>query len=96
MPHRADIELARQHLPEIGHGRYNFRAMRPNLADLQLAERHIKEGEERIVEQLERIEHMAAMGQPTDEEVVILELMRKALEGMRHHRDHIAKDIKSG
>jgi nitrate/nitrite-specific signal transduction histidine kinase len=67
--------------------------MRHTLADLEIAQRHVDEGERRIAEQRKRVKQLAAKDLPTDEAIVLLGVLRDALSDMCRHRDAIAKDV---
>jgi hypothetical protein len=58
-------------------------------AHLRLADRHIAEGELRIVAQVDLVERMRAKEQPLGPAEDFLELLRSTLAGWQHHRSMI-------
>jgi hypothetical protein len=62
-------------------------------ADLDMAERHIAQGEQHIVEQEERLTALRTKGLPTAEAEKLLSLLNETQVEHRNHRDAIATAI---
>jgi hypothetical protein len=64
-----------------------------NLADLELATRHVTEGKRRIAEQRRLIARLEKRGYPTGDARVLLRLYTDTIEQMVIHRDAITAQI---
>ena len=62
-------------------------------SDLDMADRHVAQGERHIVEQRERIEKLADHGHPTEEAEHLLAMFEDLLRQHVAHREQIAKDV---
>ena len=62
-------------------------------AHLALAERHIVEGEKRIIRQEKLLVDLQSRQQDTSEAEALLRLLRETLLTWRDHRDHILRTL---
>jgi hypothetical protein len=60
--------------------------------ELVLADRHIVRAEERVILQLQHIEHMEAKGQDTDLAEDVLLALERSLLAMQEHRKRLLDD----
>jgi hypothetical protein len=65
-------------------------------ADLDMADRHIAQGERHVVNQERIISELSAHDQSTELAEQLLEEFRETLRQHRLHRDRIAEDLHAG
>lgn len=63
-------------------------------ADLEMAERHVAQGERHIREQVERIEWLRSAGLPIEEAEELLQLLHATLAQHARHRDLIFEELR--
>jgi truncated hemoglobin YjbI len=66
------------------------------LAHLELAIRHVTEGEARVARQRELIARLKRLGHPTDQSEKLLELLENALQQMIWHKEFIKAWLTEG